>query len=55
MDRSAVFDPDQLDPGRGAVFNDPRREMEKEAASAGVHEMGGRELSNLQILTAMQV
>ncbi len=37
------------------TLNDPTREMEKEAASAGVYESDGRKLLKLQILTAAQV
>ncbi len=37
------------------TLNDPTREMEKEAASAGVYESGGRKFLKLQILTAAQV
>jgi site-specific DNA-methyltransferase (adenine-specific) len=33
----------------------PAREMEREAASAGLYETGGRKFSRLQILTAEQV
>ena len=37
------------------TLNNPTREMEKEAASAGFYEMGGRKFLKLQILTAAQV
>ena len=37
------------------TLNDPTREMEKEAASAGFYETGGRKFLKLQILTAAQV
>jgi site-specific DNA-methyltransferase (adenine-specific) len=37
------------------TLNDPTREMEKESASAGVYESGGRKFLKLQILTAAQV
>jgi site-specific DNA-methyltransferase (adenine-specific) len=37
------------------TLNDPTREMEKEAASAGFYETGGRKFFKLQILTAAQV
>lgn len=37
------------------TLNSPTREMEKEAASAGFYETGGRKFPRLQILTAAQV
>ena len=37
------------------TLNNPTREMEKEAASAGFYETGGRKFLKLQILTAAQV
>lgn len=37
------------------TLNPPTREMEKEAASAGFYETGGRKFPRLQILTAAQV
>jgi site-specific DNA-methyltransferase (adenine-specific) len=37
------------------TLNDPTREMEKEAASAGFYETGGRKFLKLQIMTAAQV
>ena len=37
------------------TLNPPTREMEKEAASAGFYETGGRKFPRLQILTAEQV
>jgi hypothetical protein len=36
-------------------LNEPSREMEKEAASAGLDETGGMKVPRLQILTAAQV
>jgi hypothetical protein len=38
-----------------AELNAPTREMEKEAASAGFYETGGRKFLKLKILTAAQV
>ena len=37
------------------TLNPPTREMEKEAASAGLYESGGRKFARLQILTAAEV
>jgi DNA modification methylase len=37
------------------TLNEPTREMEKEAASAGFYETGGMKVPRLQILTAAQV
>jgi len=37
------------------TLNEPTREMEREAASAGLYETGGRKFARLQILTAAQV
>jgi site-specific DNA-methyltransferase (adenine-specific) len=37
------------------TLNNPTREMEKEAASAGFYETGGRKFLKLQVLTAAQV
>ncbi|MGB3580906.1 MAG: DNA methyltransferase, partial [Roseiarcus sp.] len=37
------------------TLNNPTREMEKEAASAGFYDPGGRKFLKLQILTAAQV
>jgi site-specific DNA-methyltransferase (adenine-specific) len=37
------------------TLNNPTREMEKEAASAGFYETGGRKFFKLQILTAAEV
>ena len=37
------------------TLNDPTREMEREAASAGFYETGGLKFLKLQILTAAQV
>ena len=36
-------------------LNPPTREMEKEAASAGIYETGGQKVPRLQILTAAQI
>ncbi len=36
-------------------LNKPTREMEKEAASAGIYETGGQKVPRLQILTAAQI
>jgi site-specific DNA-methyltransferase (adenine-specific) len=36
-------------------LNPPTREMEKEAASAGIYETGGQKVPKLQILTAAQI
>jgi site-specific DNA-methyltransferase (adenine-specific) len=36
-------------------LNVPTREMEKEAASAGIYETGGMKVPRLQILTAAQI
>jgi site-specific DNA-methyltransferase (adenine-specific) len=38
----------------GETLNEPTREMEREAASAGLYETGGMNVSKLQILTAAQ-
>jgi site-specific DNA-methyltransferase (adenine-specific) len=37
------------------TLNKPTREMEREAASAGFYETGGKKFPRLQILTAMQI
>ena len=37
------------------TLNEPTREMEKEAASAGLYETGGMKVPKLQILTAAQI
>jgi site-specific DNA-methyltransferase (adenine-specific) len=37
------------------TLNEPTREMEKEAASAGFYETGGKKVPRLQILTAAQI
>ena len=37
------------------TLNKPTREMEKEAASAGFYESGGRKFLRVQILTAAEV
>jgi len=37
------------------TLNEPTREMEKEAASAGLYETGGMKVPRLQILTAAQI
>jgi site-specific DNA-methyltransferase (adenine-specific) len=37
------------------TLNDPAREMEREAASAGLYETGGMKVPRLQILTAAQI
>ncbi len=36
-------------------LNPPTREMEREAASAGIYETGGQKVPRLQILTAAQI
>jgi site-specific DNA-methyltransferase (adenine-specific) len=37
------------------TLNEPTREMEREAASAGLYETGGMKVPRLQILTAAQI
>lgn len=37
------------------TLNEPTREMEREAASAGIYETGGMKVPWLQILTAAQI
>jgi site-specific DNA-methyltransferase (adenine-specific) len=37
------------------TLNEPTREMEREAASAGIYETGGMKMPRLQILTAAQI
>jgi site-specific DNA-methyltransferase (adenine-specific) len=37
------------------TLNEPTREMEREAASAGIYETGGMKVPKLQILTAAQI
>jgi site-specific DNA-methyltransferase (adenine-specific) len=37
------------------TLRDPTREMEKEAASAGIYETGGQRIPRIQILTAAQI
>jgi site-specific DNA-methyltransferase (adenine-specific) len=37
------------------TLNEPTREMEREAASAGIYETGGMKVPRLQILTAAQI
>ena len=36
-------------------MNEPTREMEREAASAGLYETGGMKVPRLQILTAARI
>ncbi|CDM57611.1 MULTISPECIES: site-specific DNA-methyltransferase [Rhizobium] len=36
-------------------LNEPTREMEKEAAAAGIYETGGQKIPRLQIMTAAQI
>jgi site-specific DNA-methyltransferase (adenine-specific) len=37
------------------TLNEPSREMEREAAAAGLYETGGMKVPRIQILTAAQV
>jgi site-specific DNA-methyltransferase (adenine-specific) len=37
------------------TLNEPTREMEREAASAGLYETGGIKVPRVQILTAIQI
>jgi site-specific DNA-methyltransferase (adenine-specific) len=37
------------------TLNEPTREMEREAASAGIYETGGMKVPRLQIPTAAQI
>lgn len=54
-DLKGTMDREKAALGLFLTLNEPTREMEKEAASAGFYETGGMKVSKLQILTAAQI
>ncbi len=54
-DLKGVMEREQAMLGIFLTLNKPTREMEKEAASAGIYETGGQKISRIQILTAAEV
>ncbi len=54
-DLKGVMEREQAMLGIFLTLNKPTREMEKEAASAGIYETGGQKIPRIQILTAAQV
>jgi site-specific DNA-methyltransferase (adenine-specific) len=54
-DLKGTMDREKAALGLFLTLNDPTREMEKEAASAGFYETGGMKVPRLQILTATQI
>ncbi len=54
-DLKGTMDREKAALGLFLTLNEPTREMEKEAASAGLYETGGMKVPRLQILTAAQI
>ncbi len=54
-DLKGTMERDKAALGLFLTLNEPTREMEKEAASAGLYETGGMKVPRLQILTAAQI
>ncbi len=54
-DLKGVMEREQAMLGIFLTLNKPTREMEKEAASAGIYETGGQKIPRIQILTAAEV
>ena len=54
-DLKGTMDREKAVLGLFLTLNAPTREMEKEAASAGFYETGGKKFPRLQILTAAQI
>jgi len=54
-DLKGTMDREKAALGLFLTLNEPTREMEKEAASAGFYETGGMKVPRLQILTAAQI
>ena len=54
-DLKGVMEREQAKLGIFLTLNKPTREMEKEAAAAGIYETGGQKISRIQILTAAEV
>jgi site-specific DNA-methyltransferase (adenine-specific) len=54
-DLKGTMDREKAALGLFLTLNDPTREMEREAASAGFYETGGMKVPRLQILTAAQI
>lgn len=54
-DLKGTMDREKAALGLFLTLNEPTREMEKEAASAGLYETGGMKVPKLQILTAAQI
>jgi site-specific DNA-methyltransferase (adenine-specific) len=54
-DLKGTMDREKAALGIFLTLNEPTREMEKEAASAGIYETGGMKMPRLQILTAEQI
>ncbi len=54
-DLKGTMEREKAELGLFLTLNQPTREMEKEAASAGLYETGGMKVPRLQILTAEQI
>lgn len=54
-DLKGTMDREKAAMGLFLTLNEPTREMEREAASAGMYETGGMKVPRLQILTASQI
>ena len=54
-DLKGTMDREKAALGLFLTLNEPSREMEREAVSAGFHETGGMKVPRLQILTAAQI
>jgi site-specific DNA-methyltransferase (adenine-specific) len=54
-DLKGTMDREKAALGLFLTLNEPTREMEKEAASAGFYETGGMKVPRLQILTAAEI
>jgi site-specific DNA-methyltransferase (adenine-specific) len=54
-DLKGTMDREKAAMGLFLTLNEPTREMEREAASAGMYETGGMKVPRLQILTAAQI
>jgi site-specific DNA-methyltransferase (adenine-specific) len=54
-DLKGTMDREKAAMGLFLTLNEPTREMEREAAAAGLYEAGGIKMPRLQILTAAQI
>lgn len=54
-DLKGTMDREKASLGIFLTLNEPTREMEREAAAAGIYETGGLKVPKLQILTAAQI